>query len=158
MFERWLTVSRIQGGCCHLSPLLSFSSLHDKSATWFSSTIYRWNAYPEPIGFLNWSNLPLVFFWLYIRYQNLILFVFVLFSRLIFVVIVGILPLYLQLYGWCFVVCHRFSEPVGYYCCKYITAICSHCGFSVMHSVSFSHFRCSILSFLVHSVFACISS
>lgn len=132
MFERWLTGSRIQGGCCHLSPLLPFSSLHDKSATWFSSTIYRWNAYPEPTGFLNWFNLPLVFFWLYIRYQNLILFVFVLFSLLIFVVIFGILSLYLQLYGWCFVVCNRFSEPVGYYCCKYITAIFSHCEFSVI--------------------------
>lgn len=153
MFERWLTVSRIQGGCCHLSPLVSFSS-----ATWFSPTIYGWNVSPEPTGILNWFTLPLVFFWLDIRFQNLILFVFVLFCLLIFVVIVGILPLYLQLYGWCFVVCHRFSKPVGYYCCKYITAIFSHCGFSVMHSVSFSHFRCSFQVSLFISVFACISS
>lgn len=98
------------------------------------------------------------FFWLDIRFQNLILFVFVLFCLLIFVVIVGILPLYLQLYGWCFVVCHRLSKPVGYYCCKYITAIFSHCGFSVMHSVSFSHFRSSFQVSLFISVFACISS
>lgn len=158
MFERWLTVSRIQGGCCHLSPLVSFSSLHDKSATWFSSTIYGWNVSPEPTAILNWFTLPWVFFWLDIRFQNLILFVFVLFCLLIFVVIVGILPLYLQLYGWCSVVCHRLSKPVGYYCCKYITTIFSHCKFSVMHSVSFSHFRSSFQVSLFISVFACISS
>lgn len=130
-------------------PSSFFSPLHDKSATWFSCTIYGWNVYPELTGILNWFNLALVFFWLDIRFHNLILFVFVLFYLLIFVLIVSILSLFLQLCGWCFVICHRFSEPLGYYCCKYISPIFSHCGFSVMHSVSFSHFRCFILSFLV---------
>lgn len=83
--------------------LSSFSPVHSSHLCMVFLYHRCMNVYLEPTGILNWFNLPLVCFWLDIRYQNPIL--FVLFCLLIFVVIAGILQLFSQVYGWWMMFC-----------------------------------------------------